>query len=159
MAYGLDIAATSIGATVGICGVLIGSTLTTRAQRRHWTRDRQIEACTTLISESTHMQLTLLRVWKSGEIVDWTAWNQALALVWLMGDSEVIDAAARMDRIFWLCNSQIKDGQLTEEKSWTPMRSQMESSRLDFINIARTKIVGFRNRIAQVPVSRPSESD
>lgn len=156
MEYPLEVFLSTVtGAIVGLCGVFIGSALTTRAQRRHWTRDKQIETCTTIITESTHTQLALLDAWKQRGKPDWTAWNQALAVVWLVNDPEVIEAAASMDRIFWLSSSQINNDQVRGDDDWIRLRNQMEQSRLDFINVARIRIVGFKKGVDQRPVSRP----
>lgn len=150
---------TVTGAIVGLCGVFMGNTLTTRAQRRHWTRDKQIETCTSIITESTYTQLALLAAWKQGGRLDWTAWNQVLAVVWLVNEPDVIQAAARMDRIFWLSSTQINSGQLQSDEDWIRLRDQMEQARLTFINIARTRIVGFKQSVDQVLVSRPPLSE
>ena len=149
---------TITGAIVGLGGVFIGNILTTRAQRRHWTRDKQIETCTSIITESTYMQLALLAAWKQKGSLDWTAWNQALAVVWLVNEPGVIEAAASMDRIFWSAGAQINNSQIKNDEDWIPLRDQMEQARLNFINIARTRIVGFKQSVDQVPVSRPSVS-
>ena len=65
------------GAVVTLLGVMVGGVVTSRNQRRHWLRDKQIEACADLIRESTAMQLTLRKQWKLRETRDWIAWNQA----------------------------------------------------------------------------------
>jgi hypothetical protein len=47
------------------------------------------------------MQLALLRQWKDQDLPDWTAWNQALAMIWLVGASmtqrgRMLDGLARI---------------------------------------------------------------
>ena len=58
------------------------------------------------------MQLALLKQWKHQVRPDWTAWNQALAMIWLVGTPAVREAAKQMDRAFWLCGARIKSRQL-----------------------------------------------
>ena len=93
------------------------------------------------------MQLALRDQWRHQELPDWTAWNQALAMIWLVGTSAVRTAARQMDRAFWLCGAQIKNGQLTDEDAWAVQRDAMELSRRD--------PVGEREHVSDVPVARP----
>ena len=141
---------------VTLLGVIAGGTLSSRATRQQWQRDKQIDACTVLVRESTRMQLELRQQWKRGGDIDWTAWNQALALMWLVGAVEVITMAHRMDRIFWLCSGRIRRGLTSDEKAWKTARDEMESARLDFINATRSVVVGARIRIQETPIARPS---
>jgi hypothetical protein len=78
-----------------------GGTIAGRSQKRHWTRDKQVEACSAIISESTRTQLALRRGWRHGEKIDWNGWNQALALISLVGTPAAIAAADTMDAVFW----------------------------------------------------------
>jgi hypothetical protein len=105
------------------------------------------------------MQLALRQQWKQGEGTDWTAWNQALAMIWLVGTPTVRAEAGRMDRLFWLCGGRIKNGLMTGEDSWAPVRDEMELSRRDFINAARREVVGTKTFVDDVPVARPSLSE
>ncbi|RAY10659.1 hypothetical protein DPM19_34455 [Actinomadura craniellae] len=143
------------GATATLLGVATGAVLSTRAQRRHWSRDRQIDACKAIIVESTRCQLALRRRWKHGEEVDWTAWNEALALIWLVGTSEVIAAAYRMDEIFWTRRAQIDHGERADETAWGQARNEMESARLEFINATRSSVLRTRDQLTEKPVARP----
>lgn len=147
---------TLAGALVGLAGVVLGSTLTTRSQRRHWTRRQQINTCRDVVAQSTETQLALLQLWKSHEQVSWTKWNQSLAIVSLLNDPEIISAAADIDRIFWDCSSRIKNGSLRSDADWKELRDQMEQARLTFINVARQRIVRSKKGITQLPISRPS---
>ena len=97
------------GAAVTLLGVVTGGVIASRSQRRQWIRDRQIDACAVLIQESTRMQLALRQQWGQQEKPDWTAWNQVLATIWLVGPPAVRAEARRMDRIFWLCGARIKN--------------------------------------------------
>jgi hypothetical protein len=143
------------GAVVTLVGVVTGGVLGSRSQRRQWLRDKQVDACAVVVQESTTMQLALLRRWKHRDLPDWTAWNQALAMIWLVGTPEVREAAKQMDRVFWLCGARIKSGQLTGEHTWAEQRDAMELSRRDFINAARREPIGRREPVGDVPVARP----
>ena len=101
------------------------------------------------------MQLALLRQWKRQARPDWTAWNQALAMIWLVGTPAVREAAKQMDRAFWLCGARIKSGQLASEDAWVEERDAMELTRRDFINAARREPVGAREPVSDIPVARP----
>lgn len=81
------------GALITLLGVAAGGLIANRSQRRQWTRDKQIDAYAAVLQESTRMQLALLRRWKYAEHSDWTAWNQALAMLWLAGTVNVITEA------------------------------------------------------------------
>lgn len=48
-------------------------------------RDKRIDACVAIVERSTEMLLALLREQRLGGTADWTAWNQALAGLWLVG--------------------------------------------------------------------------
>jgi hypothetical protein len=81
------------GAVVTLVGVVTGGVLASRSQRRQWLRDKQVDACAVVVQQSTAMQLALLRQWKRQDRPDWTAWNQALAMIWLVGTPAVREAA------------------------------------------------------------------
>ncbi|MBO0823762.1 MAG: hypothetical protein J2P27_07860 [Actinobacteria bacterium] len=144
------------GAVVTLVGVVTGSVIASRSQRRQWLRDKQVDACAVVVQESTAMQLALLRQRKlPQQRLDWTAWNQALAMIWLVGTPGVREAAKQMDRAFWLCGAQIKSGLLAAEDAWVEQRDAMELARRDFINAARREPVGERQAVSDVPVARP----
>jgi hypothetical protein len=147
------------GAAVTLLGVATGGFIAGRSQTRQWIRDKQISACTTLIEESTRMQLALQRQQRHGRKADWTAWNQALAVIWLIGVPDVIDAAAAMDRVFWTDGTRIKTGQITDDDAWAVARGRMESARLAFINAARRNTVRSLVPVTDLPVARPSLSE
>lgn len=130
------------GALVTLVGVFAGALLTSRAQRQHWSREKQIEACTDVIREATRLHRALYRGWERGETPDWVPWNQALSAIWLLGDADLINAAARIDETFFRTNTRIRDGDhIKDFKSWLPIRDAMEADRLNFINVARTRVL------------------
>jgi hypothetical protein len=90
------------------------------------------------------MQLALRRQWRQHELPEWTAWNQALAMIWLVGSPAVREAAKQMDRVFWLCGAGSNSGHVADEESRAGQRDAMEQSRRDFINAARCEPVGSR---------------
>lgn len=156
MSLWLPIFASSAGgAGVTLLGVITGGWLANLSQSRQSIRDKQISACTAIIEESTQVQLALLRQQRTGTESDWTAWNQALAVIWLVGVPEVNEAAAKMDRIFWVNGTKIKAGLITDGESWALARDQMETARLEFINAARRNIVRFSKSLTTLPVARP----
>jgi hypothetical protein len=143
------------GAIVTLVGVVTGGVLTSRSQRRQWLRDKQVDACAVVVQESTTVQLALLQQWKYQRLPDWTAWNQALAMIWLVGTVQIREAAKQMDRAFWFCGTQIKRGQLTSEDAWSQHRDAMELARRDFINAARSDPICAGDVVQDVPVARP----
>jgi hypothetical protein len=76
------------GVVVTLAGVVTGGLIASRSQRRQWTRDQQAGSCATVIQESVRVQLALREWWRHGQRADWTAWNQALAMIWLVGTPE-----------------------------------------------------------------------
>jgi hypothetical protein len=142
------------GTAVTLLGVITGGAITSRAQRRQWNRDKQIDASTVLIQESTRMQLALRQQWKYGDDIDWTAWNQALAVMWLVGTPDSIAGARQMDRVFWHCSARIRRGWKPDEDAWVTVRDVMESARLEFINVARRKLAESGEPVDEVPVAR-----
>jgi hypothetical protein len=137
-----------------LLGVITGGAIASRAQRRQWNRDKQIDACTVLIQESTRMQLALREQWKYGRDIDWTTWNQALAVMWLVGTPDIIAAARKMDRAFWHCSARIRRGWKPDEGAWATVRDNMESARLEFINVARLKLTESAEPVNEIPVAR-----
>lgn len=84
----------SAGAVVSLLGVFAGAILTRRTEKQHWSRDKQIEACTDVIREATRIHRSRYRRLDHGEHTDWVPWNQALAAIWLIGDVDLINSMA-----------------------------------------------------------------
>jgi hypothetical protein len=125
---------------------------------RHWRRDKQIEACTAIVSESTRTQLALRRQWRHKEKVDWNGWNQALAMISLVGTKDAIQSANDMDAVFWESTSRMTELQTVQETDWADVVQQLESARLRFINVARREVVGLDSGLESLPIARPPGS-
>ncbi|MFE0019679.1 hypothetical protein [Amycolatopsis sp. NPDC059021] len=142
MAFPWQIATSSAaGSLIALAGVFAGAMLTSRTQKRQWSRDKLADACRDVIHESTRNQRALKRFWDDGEVIDWTGWNQALASLWLFGHQDLIDAAARCDETFFRTNRMIQRGEPYTDPLWRQVRDTMEHERLQFINAARTRIL------------------
>lgn len=146
---------TAGGVAATLIGVVAGTVLSSRSDRLHWTRDQQIAACSAIVAESTRIQLALRRAWKHGDPVDWVPWNVALGTIWLVGSPAVVEAAARVDEVFWACSDQLLRQTASNEHVWGEARDRMEAARLHFINTARRHVDPHRARLTQAPVSRP----
>ncbi|MFH9547695.1 hypothetical protein [Streptomyces sp. NPDC017435] len=146
------------GVATALIGVVAGSLLTSRTERRHWSRDKQIEACAAVVAESTRIQLALRRAWREGETVDWIPWSVALGTVWMVGTPAVVAAAAAIDEVFWAYGDQFVQRTATSEELWAEARDCMESARLRFINVARLHVDTRHTPLDQGPVNRPSRS-
>ena len=144
------------GVAATLIGVVAGSLLTSRSDRAHWARDKQIAACSAIVAESTRVQLALRRAWTHGDAVDWVQWNVALGTIWLVGSPAVVQAAARVDEVFWACSDRFVRNTGADADDWDEARDRMEAARLHFINTARHYIDPERTRLTQVPVSRPA---
>jgi hypothetical protein len=155
----IPIVASSAGAAVvTLLGAVTGGAIGSRSEKQHWTRDKQIEACTAIVSESTRTQLALRRLWRRGEKVDWYGWNQALALISLVGTPTSIAAADKMDAAFWNSTSQMDKAGAFDEAIWANIVQQLETARLSFINEARREIIGVSVALERLPIARPATS-
>jgi ribosomal protein L39E len=141
---------------VTLLGAVTGGAIAGRSQRTHWRRDKQIEACTAIVSESTRTQIALRREWRRNEKVDWIPWNEALAMISLVGTPNTIHSAEDMDAAFWSSTSHMEEVGTIDETTWAEIVRILESKRLDFINVARREVVGLNNRLNRLPISRPT---
>jgi len=152
----LVVASSAGAAAVTLLGAVTGGSIASRTQRQHWTRDKQVEACTAIASESTRTQLALRRLWRRGEKVDWNGWNQALALISLVGTPTLIAAADKMDAVFWSSTARMDNAGAFDAGIWAEIVQQMEAARVAFINGARREIVGFSAQLERLPIARPA---
>ncbi len=151
-----EIAASSGGAAVvTLAGVAVGAVLTYRAQKRHWLRDKQIEACIAVTAEATRTEHALRREWKHGERPDWVGWNQVLAAIWLVGVPAVVEAAQNIDGAFWRESARIRSGKVADEEAWLELRNVLKTVQLDFINAARIHVVGTGSPLRAFPGQPP----
>jgi hypothetical protein len=158
MAFPWQIATSSAaGALITLIGVFVGAALTRRTQERQWSRDRRVEACTEVIVQATRIQRALWRRWEYGEEIDWGGWNEALAALWLLGDSELVAAAARIDETFFCQTRRVKQGEIADLQTWRPARGLMEAARLNFINVARKQVLGLNAPMTKNLPDRPGE--
>jgi hypothetical protein len=90
--------------------------------------------------------------------LDWRPWNEALAMICLVADHEIVEAAQAIDAEFWPVHIQIKNG-LTTESEWFALRDLVEASRQDFVNITRKHLAPpgppLRRLTARPPAGDP----
>lgn len=68
--------------------------------------------------------------------LDWKPWNEAIAMISLTADHEIVDAAHAIDAEFWRAHLQLRRGWLGEG-GWPTVREPIEARRQDFINVSR----------------------
>ncbi|MFI6833090.1 hypothetical protein ACIBG5_38660 [Kribbella sp. NPDC050241] len=143
-----------------LAGVALGAALTGQAQRRQWTRDRQVGACTAIVVQSTRVQLALRQQWRRAQRVDWAPWNEALAEISLIVATPAgVEAAGEMDELFWQNSEMVVRGELNDETAWEAASQRMEAARLNFINTAKRHVIGSRSRLNRLPIRRPQSPD
>lgn len=103
------------GGACDVAGVVVGAVLARRAQIAQRSRDRQVEACVSILRESTRAQISLLRLYLGERLAgsDWAPWNEAMAVIQLVGHSDMAAAVHRMDEVFWRSNFSIEHGEVT----------------------------------------------
>ncbi|MBO3753049.1 hypothetical protein J5X84_44010 [Streptosporangiaceae bacterium NEAU-GS5] len=138
------------GIAATLLGVFLGSVLTRKTEVQQWSRDRQVEACLAIMSESNRTQFALRGLWRRGEKINWIPWNEALASLTLMAHVDLVEAALLIDESFWQCSRVMNRGDIRSEEAWERARNPIERARLDFVNTARRHITG-RNA---VPLAR-----
>lgn len=145
------------GILATLLGVTLGAILTSRTHNSSWTRDRQLEAYAAVIRESTRAQLGLRnQLRRRIHRVDWTGWNEALAMVCLVGKPELVRLAQEMDVALWHASRTVAytEEEISEER-WIELRNPLEQSRLVFLNAARRAIARDVSVVERL-VSRPS---
>jgi hypothetical protein len=143
------------GAIVTLLGAVTGGVIASRSQRRHWIRDKQVDACAAIVAESTRGQLAMRRLWRRGERADWGPWNLALALISLTASPAVIAAAEKMDATFWRSTRRMEEREEFDEEIWMQVVEDLQLVRRDFINCARKEIVGMHQDIERLPIVTP----
>jgi hypothetical protein len=156
-----------------LLGVLVGGVVSNRSQRRHWSRDRQMEACAQVLRESSNVLIGLAaangqRVNPTPEqrahpvaglpsLVDWRPWNEALALVNLVADHRIVEAAHAIDAEIWPVHMKIKAGVL-RDGDWFGLRDEIESRRCEFVNVARQHLASAGPPLRRL-TGRPAPDD
>jgi hypothetical protein len=165
----MGLALTTLGAVLTtLLGVLVGSVLTNRSQSRQWSRDRQADACAQVLRESSNLLIELANL--NGQKVapapdqvriqtplDWKPWNEALAMVNLVADHDIVAAAQAVDAEFWPVHLQVKRG-WTREGDWYKLRSPIEERRRDFVNVARKHLAPSGMPLRHL-TGRPADDD
>ena len=143
------------GISATLLGVLLGAILTGRSQDSSWTRDRQLEAYAALIREGTRAQVGLRNEFKHrSHRVDWMPWNEALAMISLVGSPDLVQLSQEMDAAMWRASTAVACGRVTTDEEWDEFREALELTRLTFINAARRDIAKDATVIERL-VSRP----
>ncbi|MFC5145710.1 hypothetical protein [Streptomyces aureoversilis] len=133
-----------------LVGVFAGSVVSRRAQDRHWAREQLATACARLLRESTVVLVTLgmAEAARPSSVsqgvvhqtnIEWRPWNEAMSMVSLVADKDIVEAAHVLDEKMWRLHTRIKRG-LTLEESWFVLRSSVESAQNDFIVAARRRL-------------------
>ncbi len=137
-----------------LLGVLVGGAVSNRSQQRSWSRDRQADACAQVLRESSNVLIELAamsaqrvkpaRTQSADPLclptpIDWKPWNEALAMVNLVADHEIADAAHAIDAEIWPVHLKIKRG-LASDGDWYVLRDKVEVRRQDFVNVARKRL-------------------
>jgi hypothetical protein len=99
------------------------------------------------------MQLVVRSEWRRGGRPDWTNWNRAFALIWLVGEREVIATATQMDHVFWQYGDLVRGGETVDADTWRAARDAMETARVEFINAARHSTVRAGGAVDDAPVT------
>ncbi|MFE4858493.1 hypothetical protein [Streptomyces sp. NPDC056670] len=133
-----------------LIGVVTGSTVTSRAQGRHWVREQVSGTCARVLRESSALLVDLSEMEASrpdsvpqGVVlpttIDWRPWNEALSMMNLVADKETAEAGHALDEQIWRLHTMIKRG-LTPEENWLVLREGVESAQNNFITVARGRL-------------------
>ena len=154
----VDVIVSTAGVIVaGLGGVAAGAVLTGRSQTRQWFRDEQVRACADILRESTRILLEYEVASRKHrkQQVDWVPWNEALAVISIVGGQNIVDAAVRIDASFWPTSSRIDSLDVGDDE-WLALRDHIESLRLDFINTSRM-VLGRSGEPLQQILGRPAD--
>lgn len=66
----------------------------------------------------------------------WGPWNEALATISVVAGQSIADAAVRLDEGFWPSSKKVDSLDLADEE-WFATRNEIESRRLELINVSR----------------------
>ncbi|MBO0654058.1 hypothetical protein J1792_15135 [Streptomyces triculaminicus] len=71
--------------------------------------------------------------------VDWDPWNEALSLVNVVADREIVEAAHALDEQLWRLHIMVRRG-LTPEENWLDLQARVTAARADLILTARRRL-------------------
>ena len=145
------------GVVATLLGVVLGGVLTRRQQSEAWSRDRQVEACASIVRESTRVQLQLEQI-QAGKkvVVHWAPWNESLAVPHLVGHPATVAAGQAMDEAFWVSGDAIKQREAEGYMGWNALRDPLEATRLEFINTARRHLMASDQALSRLVARVPS---
>lgn len=87
----------------------------------------------------------------------WRPWNEALAVIDLVADHEIVEAAHAIDAEIWRVHQQVKRGWVPHGE-WLAVRDPVEARRQDFVNIARTRLAATGPPLRRL-TGRPPSGD
>ncbi|MGH4034096.1 hypothetical protein ACQB60_34800 [Actinomycetota bacterium Odt1-20B] len=150
------LAATTAAALSTLVGVFAGSAVSRRSQDRHWAREQQAAACAGVLREST-IVLMELGSSNASRSVDWRPWNEALSMVNLVADRDVVEAVHALDEQFWRAFIAVNRGPNPSE-SWLTLRSRVEAAQRDFVAVARQRLSSAGEQLQRLS-GRPAPDD
>jgi len=142
-----------------LLGTYLGGRVANNSQRKHYRLAGQSEACASLLKEYSRVYLQLLSAARQSDRkpesettkwVDWAPWNQAISVVNLTCNSEIVQAAHGLDAAFWEVSLALMQGKLDQQR-WHNWAALPENAKLKFTNVVRSQL-GY----AQQPLSKLS---
>jgi hypothetical protein len=140
------LATTGSAVLTTLLGVVAGSYVSGRTQRVQRSWDRQTDACAQVLRESAAILVALAQVAKErsrspGAVsdVDWRPWNDALAMVSLVAEHDIAQAAHAIDEQIWRSHIALVRGVSTPDR-WFALRGAVEDRRQLFTEIARRRL-------------------
>jgi hypothetical protein len=130
--------------------VFAASMVSRRAQDWHWARDQQTAACARVLRESAAVMVDLSEMDAArphgvpqGVLiptsVDRRPWNEAISMVNLVADQDIVETAHALDEQIWRMHIAIRRGPTTAE-GWVVLRSRVESVQRHFVTVARRRL-------------------
>ncbi|MFI1401154.1 hypothetical protein [Streptomyces sp. NPDC020681] len=141
------IATTGSAVLTTLLGVAAGSFVSSRAQRGQRSWERQTDACAQVLRESAAILVALARLSEerraqppgTGSEIDWRPWNDALAMVSLVADHDIAEAAHAIDEQIWRSHRALVRDRSTQGQ-WFALRDDIEDRRRSFTEIARRRL-------------------
>lgn len=165
----MAVAITTIGAVLAtLLGVLAGSILSSRSQSEQWSRERQADACSRVLRESSNLLIEFTKlVWQQPAPaadganiptpLDWRPWNEALTVIDLVADHTIVEAAHAIDEQIWRVHQQVKRGWVPTGE-WLAVRELVDARQRDFVNIARRRLAAKGPPLNRLTGRPPSDS-